>query len=196
MGRYMRKGKLSGEVAVMEISLHTPLGVQTRSRTLALQKQNPKSTSISNASPPSPVGYLELRNRRLEKHLPLVKGKGNLCHEEGLITPEKGSAANSCSIGSFSPREKSGRNTRESTPCSWTRDGESFGTPCSTTRSQSGFRVDSSRHGVDVPSPYEVEEFFARVEQYQCQSFMDKYNFDPVNEAPLAGRYEWVKVDS
>jgi hypothetical protein len=109
MGRYVRKGKLSGEVAVMEISLHTPLGVQTRSRTLALQKLNPKSTSTSNASPSSPVAYLELRSRRLEKHIPPVKGKGNTCREVGLISIERGSAVNSCSIGSFSPRENSGR---------------------------------------------------------------------------------------
>ncbi|KAJ3706390.1 hypothetical protein LUZ61_010095 [Rhynchospora tenuis] len=193
MGRYIRKGKVSGEVAIMEVSLQTPLGVQTRSRTLALQKQNPKSTSSSNASS---VAYLELRSRRLEKNLPLVKSRGNSHGEVGPVSTEKGSAANSCSVGSFSPREKSGRNTRESTPCSWIRDGESFGTPCSTIHSQTGFRVESSWHGVDVPSPHEVEEFFARVEQCQYQSFMDKYNFDPVNEVPLQGRYEWVKVDS
>jgi hypothetical protein len=109
MGRYVRKGKFSAEVAVMEISLHTPLGVQTRSRTLALQKLNPKSPSTSNASPSSPDAYLELRSRRLEKHIPPVKGKGNTYGEAGLTSPERGSAVNSCSFGSFSPREISGR---------------------------------------------------------------------------------------
>jgi hypothetical protein len=55
MGRYTRKGKVSGEVlAVMD----PPLGVRTRARTRTLALQKPSSD------------YLELRNRRLEKPAP------------------------------------------------------------------------------------------------------------------------------
>lgn len=55
MGKYTRKGKVSGEVvAVMD----PPLGVRTRARTRTLALEKPSSD------------YLELRNRRLEKPAP------------------------------------------------------------------------------------------------------------------------------
>ncbi|XP_057534825.1 cyclin-dependent kinase inhibitor 3-like [Amaranthus tricolor] len=54
MGKYMKKGKITGDVAVMEIPQTNSLGVRTRARTLALQP-NPE------------LSYLQLRNRRLEK---------------------------------------------------------------------------------------------------------------------------------
>jgi hypothetical protein len=52
MGRYTRKGKVSGEVVAI---MDPPLGVRTRARTRTLAVQKPSSN------------YLELRNRRLEK---------------------------------------------------------------------------------------------------------------------------------
>ena len=55
MGKYMRKPKVSGEVAVMEVTA-APLGVRTRARALALQRQ-----------PLDQGDYLELRSRKLEK---------------------------------------------------------------------------------------------------------------------------------
>jgi hypothetical protein len=55
MGKYMRKPKASGEVAVMEVTA-APLGVRTRARALALQRQ-----------PLDQAEYLELRSRKLEK---------------------------------------------------------------------------------------------------------------------------------
>ncbi|XP_020530959.1 cyclin-dependent kinase inhibitor 5 [Amborella trichopoda] len=61
MGKYMRKGKGSGEVAVMEVSSPS-LGVRTRARTLALQK-----SATATARLQKPTSYLQLRSRRLEK---------------------------------------------------------------------------------------------------------------------------------
>lgn len=65
MGRYMRKAKTAGEVAIMDLTL----GVRTRARTLALQKSSiPPSRSPSTASSAAAGGsYLQLRSRRLEK---------------------------------------------------------------------------------------------------------------------------------
>jgi hypothetical protein len=66
MGKYMRKNKASGEVAVMEVG-GALLGVRTRSRTLALQRHK------GDDGPPLDQGagdYLELRSRRLEKQPP------------------------------------------------------------------------------------------------------------------------------
>ncbi|KAJ3680021.1 hypothetical protein LUZ60_016299 [Juncus effusus] len=185
MGRYMRKPKTSGEA----------LGVLTRSKTLALQKQqNPKP----DLSSPNSSCYLELRSRKLEKQPVLVKGKGSLCGEAGPDSTGKTAVANSCSVGSASFGEnlfENGRNTRESTPCSFIRDSDSLSTPCSTNRRKTTFRFQRNSEGF-FPSTFEMEEFFSSAEQLQQQLFMDKYNFDPVNEIPLSGRYQWVKVDS
>lgn len=70
MGKYMRKVKITGDVAVMEVSQPT-LGVRTRARTLALQRL--QSSSSSSAATPASLNapdsscYLQLRSRRLEK---------------------------------------------------------------------------------------------------------------------------------
>jgi hypothetical protein len=57
MGKYMRKAKAFGEVAVMEVPGG---GVRTRSRILALQQRAPPEKGET-------PEYLELRSRRLEK---------------------------------------------------------------------------------------------------------------------------------
>ncbi|KAF7051027.1 hypothetical protein CFC21_059316 [Triticum aestivum] len=75
MGKYMRKSKASGEVAVMEVA-GALLGVRTRSRTLAAQQQRAPSPSPSpqrkgqEDGDPGAGDYLELRSRRLEKQPP------------------------------------------------------------------------------------------------------------------------------
>lgn len=46
---------------------------------------------------------------------------------------------------------------------------------------------------LDMPTTAEVEEFFAREEQLWQRLFIEKYNFDVVNDLPLPGRYKWVK---
>lgn len=51
MGKYMRKSKASGEVAVMEVA-GALLGVRTRSRTLAAQQQRAPSISPPFLLPP------------------------------------------------------------------------------------------------------------------------------------------------
>ncbi|CAA3028387.1 cyclin-dependent kinase inhibitor 7-like [Olea europaea subsp. europaea] len=45
-----------------------------------------------------------------------------------------------------------------------------------------------------TPSAKELEEFFAAEEKYQQQRFAEKYNYDIVNDVPLEGRYEWVRL--
>ncbi|XP_022735246.1 cyclin-dependent kinase inhibitor 4-like isoform X2 [Durio zibethinus] len=87
---------------------------------------------------------------------------------------------------------------RESTPCSLIRDPESLKTPGSTTRptssAETNQRLQNSmqRH---IPTAHEMDEFFSIAEEEQQRQFIEKYNFDPVNDKPLPGRYEWKKVD-
>ncbi|GMH08023.1 hypothetical protein Nepgr_009863 [Nepenthes gracilis] len=88
------------------------------------------------------------------------------------------------------------RSTRESTPCSPMRN--PVQTPGSTTRAtttaETAWRLQNSmqRH---IPSAHEMDGFFAGTEEEQQRQFIDKYNFDPVNEKPLPGRYEWERLE-
>ncbi|KAL7590486.1 cyclin-dependent kinase inhibitor 3 [Lactuca sativa] len=87
----------------------------------------------------------------------------------------------------FDGRERS---TRESTPCSFIRESNTNNTPGSATNRHASNRV---IQGI-MPSAQEIEVFFARHAHEQQRRFSEKYNFDIVNEKPLEGRYEWVKV--
>ncbi|XP_019166407.1 PREDICTED: cyclin-dependent kinase inhibitor 7-like isoform X2 [Ipomoea nil] len=40
----------------------------------------------------------------------------------------------------------------------------------------------------------EIEEFFAVAEKYEQKRFQEKYNYDIVKDAPLEGRYQWVRL--
>ncbi|KAF2288873.1 hypothetical protein GH714_022513 [Hevea brasiliensis] len=91
-----------------------------------------------------------------------------------------------------------GRSTRESTPCSLIRDPETIITPGSTTRpassTETSRRIQNSVHR-HIPTAHEMDEFFAGAEEEQQRQFIEKYNFDPVKDKPLPGRYEWEKLD-
>ncbi|CAM8983602.1 unnamed protein product [Rhodiola kirilowii] len=90
------------------------------------------------------------------------------------------------------------RSTRETTPCSFIRDPGVVGTPGSTASSSSPVAIRKRTRSTAqrlMPTAKEVEEFFAGAEQQQHRQFIEKYNFDPVKEKPLSGRYGWVKAD-
>lgn len=238
MGKYMRKVKITGEVAVMELA-QSSFGVRTRAKTLALQNKTPTSSSPTDSAASC---YLQLRSRRLEKKpLSLLGAHKNQQTPLEDPNPRSNSRTNSRlgldsgSIGSVSlsfsknnyggddydkrvieeghsldfgveasfgenvlETEVRGRSTRETTPCSLIRGSDTLGTPGSTTRatrsSATNQRIRNSRQR-NIPTTNEVEEFFASAEQQQQRIFIEKYNFDPVNEAPLPGRYEWERVE-
>ncbi|XP_073317081.1 cyclin-dependent kinase inhibitor 3-like isoform X4 [Primulina huaijiensis] len=83
------------------------------------------------------------------------------------------------------------RDTRESTPCSSTM-GSNPGP--ATGSSASNRRGPPNPLFMNVPTPFELEEFFTHEEQALQRLFTEKYNFDFVNELPVLGRYEWLKV--
>ncbi|KAJ0053317.1 hypothetical protein Pint_01562 [Pistacia integerrima] len=243
MGKYMKKSKITGDVAVMELST----GVLTRAKTLALKRllkpsplPNPHDTSFS-----SSFCYLQLRNRRLEKPPPPCKQlqpKDKTCKPQNPDTDSTSNSIANSSLrlnslrsgsvgsvplgcddrdvqGSFGnnelmendvnevaaeeasfgennlEHEPRDRSTRESTPCSLIRGSDAIRTPISTTRQiRSTYRGGQNDMQRIIPTPRELEEFFAYAEQQQQRFFMEKYNFDIVNDLPLPGRYEWVQV--
>ncbi|KAL9228315.1 hypothetical protein vseg_003908 [Gypsophila vaccaria] len=196
MGKYMKKGKISGDVAVvMEIAAQassggSTLGVRTRARALALQP-NPE------------LSYLQLRSRRLEKppFRPRPDSRPGLAADSGprsLFHEDDHDHDVACFGENLLEFDSIERGTRESTPCSLIRDAETIGTPgsstrptCSATASQ---RVRNMQRA--IPTTHEMEDFFAGFELHQQELFLQKYNYDIVNDIPLPGRYEWVRVDN
>ncbi|KAL0912818.1 hypothetical protein M5K25_016227 [Dendrobium thyrsiflorum] len=200
MGKYMRKAKLNGEVALMEVSAQSSIGVRTRARTLALQRLEKSSFSpAADNSSSSSSCYLQLRSRRLEKPAVAIKTKDSL-EPKILDAAEASPEADGGLEFSFGENvlELEARD-RETTPCSLIRNSETLSTPGSTTRptvtAVLNCRVHNTTHQ-NIPSTHEMEEFFAGSERLQQRTFIEKYNFDPVNDCPIPGRYEWVKLDS
>lgn len=100
MGKYMKKSKITGEVAVMEVSLSTlsSHGVRTRAKALALQRQQQQyqerkahlsaTTNIAEPDPDDSFSYLQLRSRRLVKP-PLLGHTKNHHHHNRHQLPER-----------------------------------------------------------------------------------------------------------
>lgn len=92
MGKYMNKSKITGDVALMDLSQSTTLGVRTRAKTLALQRLQPPSPSASPNLDTSSFSYLQLRSRRLEKPQLLQEAKRNPDSSSGKKLNSKGSS--------------------------------------------------------------------------------------------------------
>ncbi|KAJ1429365.1 Cyclin-dependent kinase inhibitor [Sesbania bispinosa] len=217
MGKYMKKSKIAGDVAavIMEAPSHSSVavGVRTRAKTLALQKSPPSAPQQSDSS-----AYLQLRSRRLRKvpPPPPPSRRETAVANSRLRESSAKTASSPPSAEKFGPFYGEGENvdlgmegsfgenflevegrdrsTRESTPCSLIRDSSAIHTPGSTTR-QRTHRMIHEHMQRNIPAAYEMEEFFAYAEKQQQTIFMDKYNFDVVNEVPLPGRggvYEYT----
>ncbi|KAG0450230.1 hypothetical protein HPP92_026870 [Vanilla planifolia] len=93
--------------------------------------------------------------------------------------------------------EELNRNLRETTPSCLIMDAVDLGTPGSSTRPSSSTTINGRTRSLvhhNIPTTKDIEDFFAAAEQSQLKLFTEKYNFDPVNDCPLPGRYEWIKL--
>ncbi|KAL1198898.1 Cyclin-dependent kinase inhibitor 3 [Cardamine amara subsp. amara] len=224
MGKYMKKSKTTtGDNRVMKVSEPTTVGVRTRAaKTLALKRLNSSASASDSALQNDSSCYLQLRSRRLEKPSSLVEQKQlprpqksgikesgsrsrvNSVNPVNSVSVARGSNGdeifgNSVSVevscGENSLNFESRHSTRESTPCNVIEDLEIMVTPGSSTRSMRVGTKDYTRdQDITVPTASELEEFFSYAEKQQQRLFMEKYNFDIVNDVPLTGRYEWVQV--
>lgn len=231
MGKYMRKAKTAaGELAVMEVTQSSPLGVRTRAKTLALQKATSAGAGGSGS-------YLQLRSRRLEKPAARVneasgrrrrrkensrarersRGKKNVDEKEEEKKADDVAAA-AAAVEVEEEEEENGnknldieasfgenaleseareRGTRESTPCNLIRDPAIIRTPGSSNRptnSMQNREVPISACSL-IPTAHEIDKFFVDTEEEQQRQFIEKYNYDPVNDQPLPGHFKWQKVD-
>ncbi|KAM7485700.1 hypothetical protein LguiA_001709 [Lonicera macranthoides] len=90
------------------------------------------------------------------------------------------------------------RASRETTPCSLIPNANNVQTPGSSTRRASSLEANMvARNPMlqQIPTTREMDVLFASAEKEQQEEFMKKYNYDPVKDKPLPGRYEWVKID-
>ncbi|KAF8020311.1 hypothetical protein BT93_G0884 [Corymbia citriodora subsp. variegata] len=46
----------------------------------------------------------------------------------------------------------------------------------------------------EAPSRAELESFFSAAEERERRRFAEKYNYDIAMDAPLEGRYEWIRL--
>ncbi|PSR84753.1 Cyclin-dependent kinase [Actinidia chinensis var. chinensis] len=170
------------------------------------QKQNPKGNSVKNRNPNLRASS-RLRVGSVNSGPAELAPQGVCLETEKVVGAEELNLEKKCKNGddegveaSFGENvvESDGRerSTRESTPCSLIRDPESIRTPGSTTRPTSTIeangRLPMPRH---IPTAREMDDFFTVAEEQQQKQFVEKYNFDLVNDKPLPGRYEWTKLD-
>ncbi|XP_019426492.1 PREDICTED: cyclin-dependent kinase inhibitor 4-like isoform X1 [Lupinus angustifolius] len=170
-----------------------PISIPSHDSSSKRQKlQNPKSP-IRNPSSGSRFGNGSVvASGELEKEE--VKG---IVHENvDAASVVEASCGENCL--DFEGRE---RNTRESTPCSLIRNPDAIRTPGSTTRpTRSTDRRTEQTARRQFPTAHEMDEFFAEIEETQQRQFIEnfncRYNFNPVDDKPLPGRYEWEELKS
>ncbi|KAG5560607.1 hypothetical protein RHGRI_003806 [Rhododendron griersonianum] len=178
MGKYMRKAKTAADVALMEVA-QSSLGVRTRARTLALQRLQKSSPAPATATTVAAGGsYLQLRSRRLEKpptdHSKRQKQQQQQ-QQQGpkqtpVLSPNPNSRKSRLGVGSKFVNGEGGNLGIEKLE-------ESF---------QENKNGDLGGGGGGEASCGEnVLEFEGR----------ERYNFDPVNDKPLPGRFEWAKLN-
>ncbi|OVA11308.1 Cyclin-dependent kinase inhibitor [Macleaya cordata] len=168
-------------------------------------KQNPNPNSrtssrlvVSSVNSGS-VGSVSLSSKKNEENLSTTKEATVVLEKEEATQETCNDLGIEASFGeNVLELEGRDRSTRESTPCSLIRDSDTVGTPGSTTRptnsAATNRRIQNTSRR-NIPTTHEMEEFFAGAEQQQQRIFTEKYNFDPVSDSPLPGRYEWVKLD-
>ncbi|KAI3823106.1 hypothetical protein L1987_04534 [Smallanthus sonchifolius] len=221
-----RKSKTSGEVSLMEVpslggvltraktlalqkasSAGSDSYIQLRSRRLVKPNSQKKQKEICVPTNPNKLRVVNPSNLKVESVKSAVSVKNSVDKEEEISQKTEIKDAVNLGIddeeGSFGENileiEGRGRTTRETTPCSLIRDPDTMKIPGSSTKST---RPTETKYGEEnttpscIPSTSEMDEFFTGPEKQQQRLFIEKYNFDPVNEKPLPGRYEWVKLNA
>ncbi|KAM0948968.1 putative cyclin-dependent kinase inhibitor domain-containing protein [Dioscorea sansibarensis] len=202
MRRYAKKGSGGvGELAVMEISPEV-VGVRTRARTTALRAaaaaaRKRKTAAVAVVGPEGvQILYLQLRSRSLVMTQRVASSTVHSDQQAGGVAD----CVSRCSSNATSevvPRRPSemqscdsecNRARRESTPMSELHAVESDGG-----ESTAG-RLPARSTSKIIPPADEIEAFFAAAEREDQQRFTSKYNFDVVNDTPLSGRYDWVRL--
>ncbi|XP_022849408.1 cyclin-dependent kinase inhibitor 5-like [Olea europaea var. sylvestris] len=223
MGKYIRKSKTTGVLAVSHAQCSLGVRTRSKTLALQ-RLENSSAVATAPAEGCDDGCYMQLRNRRLEKPAPSVVAEAKRLKHHSLEEPNSNKARvgpnsvenrgkekekekleekreESSVEASFGENvleyEDKRRNTRESTPCSLIRDSDAIRTSGSSDRPTTGDDANSRMQNPmlrDIPTANEINEFFSRAENQLHKQFVEKYNFDPLTDKPLLGRYEWVKL--
>nr|XP_023923471.1 cyclin-dependent kinase inhibitor 7-like [Quercus suber]POE96832.1 cyclin-dependent kinase inhibitor 3 [Quercus suber] len=207
----VRKCRGIAEIAVIEVA---QVGVRTtRAReglasSAAAAAAAAAATSTTTAAKRRKLNAGELNSPSSSPYVPLVITPAE--NDERCSSPSSVHAATSCcsSNGSSSLAEEVEnfkfvdlqddsaevetstyscyRERRETTPSS-ELESTARPTPASTRRRST---VEKSI----MPTESELEEFFSAAEKDLQKRFKEKYNYDIVKDAPLEGRYEWIRL--
>ncbi|XP_023005086.1 cyclin-dependent kinase inhibitor 3-like [Cucurbita maxima] len=181
MGKYMNKSKIAGDITVMEVfSQPTTTTVRTRAASKSLALQKLQKSSLPDAIPDLSFSYLQLRTRRLDKTNRSIGASAKQTSK-----PKKSARSSSSSVKTTSNLDC------ESQIVGFESQAENLKFEISR-RGASESTADNLQR--TITPAQEIEEFFASAEHQQRRSFIDKYNYDIVNDKPLDGRYEWVEL--
>ncbi|MCO5605122.1 hypothetical protein L7F22_059302 [Adiantum nelumboides] len=88
------------------------------------------------------------------------------------------------------------KRTRECTPDSFIREAEAPGSTSKTRPALQARPLPASAFvsSCEAPNANEIEAFLSSAEQRERRRFINRFNFDPLLERPLRGRYEWFNV--
>lgn len=186
MGKYMRKCKMAGEIAVMEVA---PVGVRTRSRTLALvgtgKRKRTGSVELGyrrNSAIPSLESPPSLGKRAPDSRCS-SDGSSEILHEDQRFR--------SSHHGGFGRVDFNCSARREAAVSSNLRSGpDELESTAMISEATSRRKLAAEK----MPSELEIEAFFSEAEKAEKKRFAEKYNFDVETETPSEGRYEWVRV--
>ncbi|XXG86602.1 hypothetical protein AAC387_Pa11g1464 [Persea americana] len=185
MGKYIRKCKAVGDVAVMDVS---PVGVRTRARTLALAATAGTGKRIVSASG-------ELRTVRMQEDSENSDDRiaADRCSSNGSSELVKDWLRSADSEVLEIARDFHFTDRRETTPSRSSDLCFESGNMESTARSLETSSCERST-GEKMLSEEEIDAFFSKFEKEEQRRFAEKYNYDVVKDVPLEGRYEWVKL--
>ncbi|KAL3730550.1 hypothetical protein ACJRO7_027550 [Eucalyptus globulus] len=150
---------------------------------------------------------LELRSEEHEVAPPLLLPYPD-SPEKVSAPSEAGDSVSSSSSGPSEPPRSSGRSDEDSVDVvkekkfdmvgdDRQQQAKSFETEASTcNRDFSRETTPSERRpsAAETPSRAELESFFSAAEECERQRFAEKYNYDVAMDAPLEGRYEWIRL--
>ncbi|XAR73978.1 hypothetical protein NMG60_11008122 [Bertholletia excelsa] len=213
MGKYMRKYKRIGEIAVMEVG-HA--GVRKRARAIAIAAEASSGNKRRKAAPrelrcsPS-IFQLRSGGRVKVKPKDSVSPSTSRILVQRTVSNDRCSSDSSdnfptscCSSTASSDRAKQGFKVSDLEDDSVqieTSTCEYFGPrERREMTSSSEVQVESeanSRPRLSVekmPSDPELEEFFAVAEKDLQKRFAEKYNYDIIKDVPLEGRYDWIRL--
>lgn len=170
-------------------------GFSTGSRKIRVQAMSMVANSATNSLSSKPGSTPQIKKDQvcIDDVAPFVEG---FHQDPALVEVElwQMEASSTENIMDYVSRER-----RETTPSSdssgntetWGTLG--FTTSCSVHHGENDMIPRTMRLS-DAPTFDELEDFFAAAEAREQKRFTERYNYDPVNDLPLSGRYEWERL--